>query len=111
MAPKQELFERIKAHFKHLILNGAYLPGEPLPSLRKVAMDLGVNPNTVEKAYQALAEEKMIDIIPKKGAYVAPFKVNEQSDLELLKQMISRLRSTMSEDDIISIVKDYIKGE
>lgn len=110
MAPKQELYERIKDQFKHLIQHGAYLPGEPLPSLRKVALDLGVNPNTVEKAYQALAEEKMIEIIPKKGAFVTSFKAHND-DLAILNQVISRLKNTMTEEEIITCIKKYIKGE
>jgi GntR family transcriptional regulator len=111
LAPKQELYERIKDQFERLIQNGAYLPGEPLPSLRKVALDLGVNPNTVEKAYQALAEDKMIEIIPKKGAFVTSFRVNINDDLAILNQVITRLKSKLTEEEIITYMKKYIKGE
>ncbi len=57
---------RIKNHFKSLIEKGAYLEGEPLPSVRNAALDLGVNPNTVQKAYQALESDGLVEILPKK---------------------------------------------
>ena len=110
MAPKPELYQKIKDQFIHLIHLGAYMPGEPLPSLRKVALDLGVNPNTVEKAYQSLADEGLIEIIPKKGAYVKAFDLKMSSDIESLAKMIERMKILHTDDEILMMIKDILRG-
>ena len=50
---------------------GVYLPGEPLPSLRALALEIHTNPNTVQKAYDELAREGLIYSRRGKGLFVA----------------------------------------
>lgn len=52
----QQIVEQIKA----LIASGALLPGAPLPSVRQLAGDLGINVNTVVAAYRALESEQLV---------------------------------------------------
>ena len=52
------------------IVGGAYDEERRLPSVRELAADLGVNPNTVQKAYVLLEEKGLICSLPKKGAFV-----------------------------------------
>ncbi len=56
--------------FKKLILDGTLKKDEKLPSVRNIAKDLLVNPNTVHKVYQELLEENLVYSIPQKGLYV-----------------------------------------
>ncbi len=50
---------------------GLYRPGEPLPSLRAMALDVQVNPNTVQRAYDQLEREGLIYSRRGKGLFVA----------------------------------------
>ena len=52
------------------IAKGEYLPNEKIPSVREIAIEAGVNPNTVQKAYVLLEEKGLICSLPKKGAFV-----------------------------------------
>lgn len=109
---KVDLFIRIKTQFKSLIEKGAYLEGEPLPSVRKASLDLGVNPNTVLKAYQELAEENYIEIIPKKGAYVKKFITHPEKEiLKGLKQNLNELSKYYTKDDILVMIKNHLEGD
>ena len=60
------LIENIKRDISLGILSG----GEKLPSCRELALKLGINPNTVQRAYSELEAQGIIYTIPKKGAYV-----------------------------------------
>lgn len=98
---KTDLFIRIKQHFKSLIDKGAYLEGEGLPSVRKAAESLGVNPNTVQKAFQLLVEDNYIEILPKKGAYVIKQKNSTDLLLNSLKQALDNYLKTHSKKETL----------
>jgi len=109
---KVDLFVRIKRNYKSLIEKGAFLEGEFLPSVRKASLDLGVNPNTVQKAYQELAEEGYIEIIPKKGAYVKKNIHHPEKELiQAIKQQIDALKKYYAKDDILIMLKNHLGGE
>lgn len=65
------IFEQIVAYFRHAIAAGVYRPGEMLPSVRAAALQGVVNPNTVQRAYQALEREGLITTRKGRGAFVA----------------------------------------
>jgi GntR family transcriptional regulator len=57
----QPIWRQIKDRVLAAILDGGIKEGEPLPSVRQVALDLQVNPLTVSKAYQELADEGIVE--------------------------------------------------
>ena len=67
---KQDVYLEIAEKYKEYIKIGVFKNGEKLPSVREAAGELGVNPNTIAKAYDKLAEEGYIRALPKKGAFV-----------------------------------------
>ena len=67
---KQDVYLEIACRYERYIYDGLYKNGEKLPSVREVASELGVNPNTVAKAYSVLEERGLVKAIPKKGAFV-----------------------------------------
>ena len=67
---KNSVYMQIVSDFKRKIALGIYAEGERLPSCRELGLKLGINPNTVQRAYSALEEEGAIFTIPKKGIYV-----------------------------------------
>ena len=67
---KQDVYLEIAEQYKEYIKLGVIKTGEKLPSVRALAGELGVNPNTVARAYSTLEEEGFVRALPKKGAYV-----------------------------------------
>lgn len=50
---------------------GGIAPGEALPSVRALAQELGVNPNTVQKSYRMLEQQGIIESVPGKGSFLS----------------------------------------
>lgn len=67
---KQDVYLEIAERYKEYIKLGIIKNGEKLPSVRSAAGELGVNPNTVARAYSILEAEGYIRALPKKGAFV-----------------------------------------
>lgn len=67
---KQDVYLEIAEKYKEYIKLGIIKKGEKLPSVREAACEMGVNPNTVARAYSRLEEEGYIKALPKKGAFV-----------------------------------------
>ena len=67
---KTSVYLKIVDEIKRRIALGIAAKDERLPSCRELALELGVNPNTVQRAYSTLEEEWIIYTIPKKGVYV-----------------------------------------
>ena len=67
---KQDVYLEIAEKYKEYIRLGVIKKDEKLPSVREAAGELGVNPNTVARAYSRLEEDGYIRALPKKGVYV-----------------------------------------
>ena len=67
---KQDIYLEVAQYYESHILRGVLEVGDRLPSVRQAAGELGVNPNTVAKAYAHLEKAGYIYAMPKKGAYV-----------------------------------------
>ncbi|HEU4891972.1 MAG TPA: GntR family transcriptional regulator [Vicinamibacterales bacterium] len=63
-----QLIEQVK----HAVDVGSLRPGDQLPTIRRVAEDLVINPNTVAKAYRDLEHEGVIELRHGAGAFVTP---------------------------------------
>ena len=68
---KKNIYEEIVEDYTRYIRTGVLAKGEKLPSCRALASELGINPNTVERAYAELERQGLVRTIPKKGAFVA----------------------------------------
>lgn len=65
------IYDQIKESVRKLILSGAMTAGERLPSVRELAADLAINPNTIQRAYRELESEGFIYSIAGKGSFAA----------------------------------------
>ncbi|MDR2531801.1 MAG: GntR family transcriptional regulator [Oscillospiraceae bacterium] len=65
------IYEQLCRRITELISTGVMQKDEKLPAVREVAKQLGVNPNTVQKAYHALEQQGLIYSVPAKGSYVS----------------------------------------
>ena len=111
----QPIYEQLYNGIVRLSALGAMLPGEQLPSVRSLAQELGVNPNTVQKAYQLLERDGLIVSAPGKGSFLADQggKLNEKrlKAKETLKQAVTdALASGMSGEEIRSSVETILSG-
>jgi GntR family transcriptional regulator len=65
------IYVQLMDQVKHAIATGALRPGEQLPGIRRVAVELVMNPNTVAKAYRELEYEGVIELRHGAGAFIA----------------------------------------
>ena len=68
---QKPIYEQIVEGIERNILLGIYPPGSLIPSLREVSVTLGINPNTIQKAYAELTREGIITPSPGSGCYVS----------------------------------------
>ena len=65
------IYEQVRDGLRQLLVTGAIQPGEKLPSVRQLASQLAINPNTIQKAYEALEQEGYVYSVPGKGSFAA----------------------------------------
>ena len=63
------IYQQIKGSFQQLILSGAITAEAKLPSVRELASQLAINPNTIQRAYRELEDEGFIVSVPGKGSF------------------------------------------
>ena len=76
------IYEQIKDGLRRMIVTGAMAQDEKLPSVRALATQLSINPNTIQRAYRELEAEGYILSMPGKGSFVA-----DATDLERQKRL------------------------
>ena len=92
LSGKAPIYEQIFNGISGLISSGRMVPGEKLPAVREVAKMLGINPNTVQKAYFLLEQAGLIYSVPAKGSYVCE---NEVASAALRKKALEKLREEL----------------
>ena len=64
------IYEQIMSEIRKAIVRGALHADDPLPSTRQLALDLRVNPNTVQQAYRELEREGVVYVLRGRGSFV-----------------------------------------
>ena len=84
------IYEQVRDNLRQLMVSGAIQEGEKLPSVRSLASNLAINPNTIQRAYESLEAEGYVYSIPGKGSFAAPRTgVDEERRDRLLGQFDS----------------------
>ena len=91
-APRMSLFMVIGENIKKRIAAGILKEGDKLPSCREFAEELGVNPNTVQRAYTQLEEEGVVFTIAKKGVFVSSGRRPRPDRNKILAMKIAELK-------------------
>ena len=99
------LYEQIVERFQHLILCGVLPEDEKLPSVRNLAMELSINPNTIQKAYGELERNGFIYSVKGRGTFVAANNSLKEVKKEEIKTQILAL---VKEGESIGLTKDEI---
>ena len=65
------IYEQIIASVKDSVVSGLMTADEPLPSVRSLAGELAINPNTIQKAYSELERQGIVYSVPGRGSFIA----------------------------------------
>ena len=85
---RRPIYEQVVSKLEELMLLGVMKENEPLPSVRALAMDLSINPNTIQRAYVELERQGYIYTVKGKGSFVAENSVmKEKRKKDLLIQV------------------------
>ena len=108
------IYEQIKDGLRKLIVTGAMQPDEKLPSVRALAQQLSINPNTIQRAYNELESEGYIYSVPGKGSFASGDTGAEEGRRQELKEKLRELVTELkylgvSEDELLSLVKEEAK--
>ena len=113
MRSRTPIYEQIIDSIKELVVKGVLIPGERLPSVRDMAKEMTLNPNTVQKAYQELERQGIISTLRGKGTFIsediqANNKILKRSQLleELKKLVVEAIYLDLSKDELIDYIKD-----
>jgi GntR family transcriptional regulator len=107
------LYLQLVEHLKHAIHTGAITAGEQLPSVRKMAEDLVINPNTVVRAYRDLEREGIVELRHGSGVFVCD-SVSARTDLmkragPIVRSAVDRLEALdLGEDDIRRLMENEL---
>lgn len=84
------IYEQVRDGLRRLMVTGVIREGEKLPSVRALASSLAINPNTIQRAYEALEREGYLYTVAGKGSFAAPHAdVNADRRERLLKDFDS----------------------
>ncbi len=110
------VYEQIVDRLRYAIAAGVYAPGDPLPSVRQLAIDLLVNPNTVAKAYHELEREgltrsrKGLGIFVSDSAPAACRKFRRRIVAQRIAAILGEAaRSGLDPDDIEALVQEELE--
>lgn len=118
MRSRKPIYEQLVDKLKELIINEVLRPDEQLPSVRTLAQQLTINPNTIQKAYRELETQNFIYSIKGKGSFVNPN--NQKQDIkkiqtikkEIERLILEALYLGVSIEELIELIKnlDNLKG-
>ena len=108
-----QLMERIQ----HDIISGVYKPGDKLPSVRDLALDAAVNPNTMQKALSELERSGLVYSQRTSGRFITDDKnllhrMKKELAGEHIRQFFSQMRHLgFSEEETLEMIHGTIKGD
>lgn len=112
----QPIYEQIVTQYKYLVLRGFIKPGDSIPSVRKLALELDVTPGTVAKAYRELESQCVIETIRGKGAFIAN-KVDYKADEgvigkvkeDLKTQCMELIYQGLDKEQIVALIEEVLQ--
>ncbi|MBR5528669.1 MAG: GntR family transcriptional regulator [Clostridia bacterium] len=112
---RRPLYEQIKENIKFLIIGGSLADGDRIPSVRELAVNMAINPNTIQKAYKELENEGYIHSLKAKGYFVSPRSQAEKAaGNEVLAKFTDAARELMytgkTFDELCGIIEQIYKG-
>jgi len=115
MRDSRPIYEQIKEEMKKLIIKGALKADEKIPSVRLLASELSINPNTIQHAYRELEAEGYIYSRKATGYFVAP--ITESATNEKKEKLLCEMKGILKElnylnsgkEEILNLVNEIMK--
>lgn len=113
--PDRPIYIQLKEQIKLMIVSGAYTAGSKLPSVRDMAFEASVNPNTLQKALTDLEREGLVYTQRTNGRFVTEDEnmikqVKNELAIEQIEIFIKKLIELgFSKDEILSLIEIRIK--
>ena len=101
------IYEQIRDGLRKLIVTGALAADEKLPSVRALAAQLAINPNTIQRAYTELEQEGYIYSIPGKGSFAAG---DTGAGNRRRKELESQLREVLRELKYLGVKPEELEA-
>ena len=111
------VFIQIMEKLKRDIVTGSYRPGDKLPSVRELAAEAAVNPNTMQRAFSELEREGLVYTKRTNGRFITEDTAminNLKSELaqELVTQFLENMQKLgIPQEEALSIISETIKGD
>lgn len=102
---RRPLYEQVTERFKELILTGVLQPDEKIPSVRSMAIELSVTPNTIQRAYSELEKAGYIYTVTGRGNFVSDGTTLQDIHLQ---QLLGQVCSAISQAKNAGISRDEI---
>lgn len=100
------IYEQLINGFKLQMMNGVLLPDDQLPSVRQLAQELTINPNTIQKAYRELEHLGYTYSVPGKGSFVN--NIQNEMNKERINMLTETLHKTVQELLFLGLTKEEI---
>ena len=105
------IYEQIKDGLRRMIVTGAMAQDEKLPSVRALATQLSINPNTIQRAYNELETEGYISSVAGKGSFVSGTADADAARREHLKEDLRKLAGElrylgMTHEEAMKLIKE-----
>ena len=116
---RRPIYEQIIEKFQQMIICKVLEPDSPMPSVRSLAMELSLNPNTIQRAYQELEREGYIYTIKGKGSFVSESSEAADSKREEIRKELDEcvnkalsigIRPKQLETMLQDSINNYTKG-
>lgn len=109
------VYEQIVEQAERLLLSGQMKPGDAMPSVRGLATELGVNPNTIQKAYAELEHRGMTTSVPGRGSFLREDAteqllayLNENALPEFKNMLKGMLIAGASKEEVLEFVRQIL---
>lgn len=104
---RKPIYEQIIEQIEKFVLTGLLKPGEQIPSVRSLSIELSINPNTIQKAYSDLDARGIIRSVPGKGCFVSENALTVLAEFKRGK--LSELTRAIEELALAGIEKQEIE--
>lgn len=99
------IYEQVVEKFKMLILRGVLHPDDKIPSVRNLAVELSINPNTIQRAYAELERQGYIYTVKGKGNFVSD---SRQLLLKYREELFAQIKAICKTAFDVGITEDEI---
>ena len=111
------VYEQIVEQTEKFILTGILKPGDKIPSVRNLSIELSVNPNTIQKSIAELDRRGLIFSVPGKGCFVAEqakkaLTAVKRGELKEIKDKIRELAMAgVTRDEMLKVIDEIYSGK